>query len=218
MRFLERGICMKGLLQGLYTLCEWIMRLAILNVLWVVFSVLGAIILGFFPSTAAMFEITRKWLKGETDLPIFKSFWAAYKKYFVKANLLGILVAIAGIFLYIDFSFFSSFESFAFKILTALVILVSIIYCILLIYIFPVLVTYEISLLQSIKFACLLGVYRPLSTIAILLASILLYFLFSAFSPVLVFFGGSMTSMMMMWVSRTTFFKIKNKYSSEKTV
>ncbi|MDN3019093.1 YesL family protein [Paenibacillus sp. BSR1-1] len=209
---------MKGLLQGLYTLCEWVMRLTILNILWVVFSLMGAILLGFFPATAAMFEITRKWLKGETDIPIFKYFWAAYKKYFVKANLLGTVVAITGIFLYIDFSFFSSLEGFAFKVLTALVMLVSIIYFVLLIYIFPVFVTYEINLFQTIKFACLLGVYRPLSTIGILLGSILLYFLFSTFTPVLVFFGGSLTSIMMMWVSRSTFFKIKNKYSTEETV
>lgn len=209
---------MKGLIQGLYTLCEWIMRLAILNVLWVVFSLLGAILLGIFPSTAALFEITRKWITGETDLPIFKYFWTAYKKYFVKANFLGTLVAITGIFLYVDFSFFSNFEGFMFKVLTALVILVSILYFILLIYVFPVLVTYEISLFQSIKFACLLGIYRPLSTIGILLGSILLYFLFSTFPPVLVFFGGSMTSLMIMWVSRSTFFKIKNKYSPEEMV
>ncbi|NHM32299.1 YesL family protein [Neobacillus terrae] len=209
---------MKGLIQGLYTLCEWIMRLAILNVLWVLFSLLGAIALGFFPSTTAMFEITRKWLKGELDIPIFRHFWAAYKKYFVKANLMGILVVLIGIFLYVDFSFFSSFESLAFKVFTALVVLVSIVYCFLLIYVFPVFVSYEISIFHAIKFACLLGVYRPLSTIGILLGSILLYFLFSTFTPFLVFFGGSLTSIMMMWLSRSTFFKIKNKYSTEETV
>jgi uncharacterized membrane protein YesL len=209
---------MRGFIQGLYTLCEWIMRLAILNVLWVLFSLLGAIVLGFFPATSSMFEITRKWLNGEVDIPILRCFWESYKKNFLKANLLGFLLVIIGVILYVDFSLLSKFDSFTFKALTTLVILMSVVYCLLLIYIFPIFVTYEISLVQKIKFACLLGIYRPLSTIGILLGCILLYIIFSTFSPVLVFFGGSITSIMIMWVSRSTLFHIKNKFSPPKTV
>jgi uncharacterized membrane protein YesL len=209
---------MRGLIQGFYTLCEWIMRLAILNILWVLFSLLGAIVLGFFPSTISMFEITRKWLKGETDIKIWRHFWASYKKSFVKANLLGFLLVLVGIILYVDFSLFSRLDGLIFKALTAIVILMSISYGLLLIYIFPIFVTFEIRLFQSIKFAFLLGVYRPLSTIGIVLGSVLLYFIFSTLPPVLVLFGGSITSFMIMWVSRSTLFQIKNKYPSEETV
>jgi uncharacterized membrane protein YesL len=209
---------MRGLIQGLYTLCEWIMRLAILNVLWVLFSLLGAIVLGFFPSTISMFEITRKWLKGETDIQIWRHFWTTYKKSFVKVNLLGLLLVLVGIFLYVDFSFFARLDGLIFKALTAIVILMYISYFLLLIYIFPIIVTYEIRLFQSIKFAFLLGVYRPLSTIGIVLGSVMLYFIFSTFPTVLVLFGGSITSFMIMWVSRSTLFQIKNKYPSEETV
>jgi uncharacterized membrane protein YesL len=47
---------------------------------------------------------------------------------------------------------------------------------------------------------------------------VMLYFIFSTFPTVLVLFGGSITSFMIMWVSRSTLFQIKNKYPSEETV
>ncbi|WP_084028990.1 YesL family protein [Bacillus sp. J33] len=62
------------------------MRLVYLNLLWIAFSLLGIVLFGFFPATAAMFSVVRKWIMGETDVRVFKEFWQTYRKEFWKAN------------------------------------------------------------------------------------------------------------------------------------
>ncbi|WP_045514978.1 DUF624 domain-containing protein [Neobacillus niacini] len=49
-------------------ICQWITRLAYINLLWLFFMSVGLFVFGAAPSTAAMFTIMRKWIKGETDL------------------------------------------------------------------------------------------------------------------------------------------------------
>src|SRR5690625_6342583 len=61
-----------GPMGGFYTLANWIMRLAYVNILWIAFSLVGIIILGFFPATIGMFTVIRKWIQGDGDIPIFK--------------------------------------------------------------------------------------------------------------------------------------------------
>ena len=58
----------------LLNFCEWIWRFMILNFLWVVFVIAGGVVLGIMPSTVATFYILRKWVQGNFDIPIFKTF------------------------------------------------------------------------------------------------------------------------------------------------
>ena len=53
---------------------EWVIRLVILNVLWLGFSVVGLGILGVFPSTSALFSVLRKWFIGQEQVKITRSF------------------------------------------------------------------------------------------------------------------------------------------------
>ncbi|MEC0304686.1 DUF624 domain-containing protein, partial [Terribacillus saccharophilus] len=62
---------MNRLSSSLYQLFEWITRFAYLNVLWILFTIAGGFIFGFFPSTIAMFTIIRDWLKGESGSALF---------------------------------------------------------------------------------------------------------------------------------------------------
>ncbi len=78
---------MENLAMGYYRICTWIMRMAYVNLLWVAFSLLGLGIFGFFPATAAMFVVIRKWLSSEQDIPVFKTFWNAFKTEFIKINI-----------------------------------------------------------------------------------------------------------------------------------
>lgn len=54
------------------------------------------------PATVALFTITRKWARGDLDVPVWKSAWQTYKQVFVSANLAGAIFALIGIFLYAD--------------------------------------------------------------------------------------------------------------------
>ena len=60
--------------NGLNRFCTWVMRLAYLNVLWILFSLAGLVVFGLMPATAAMFTVAREWAKGNTDAPVFSVF------------------------------------------------------------------------------------------------------------------------------------------------
>ncbi|MEQ6376756.1 DUF624 domain-containing protein [Bacillaceae bacterium S4-13-56] len=206
---------MKGFVQGLYQLCEWIMRLTLLQIYWFLFSLLGGVILGIFPSTVAMFEINRRWIKGELDLPTFKYFWFAFKQQFGRANILGYLLSLIGFIIIIDFHIFLGFDSVLFMFFTSMLIVITLLYILILIYIFPIFVTYKVRIHRSIAFACLIGIYKMKSTILIIVVSFLLCLVFSTFPPVFFFLGISTSSLILMWISRSTLLDIKESFSTK---
>lgn len=89
---------------GIFKLCEWIYRLALLNGLAIVFSLMGLGIIGLLPSLTAMYWIIRQWQNGGEPISIIREFWSAYKRYFIKSNALFFLFICIGLFLYIDFA------------------------------------------------------------------------------------------------------------------
>src|SRR5690625_7635570 len=87
---------MEGFALKYYRFTVWVVRLVYVNLLWILFTVIGLGVLGIMPATAAMFAVVRKWLRGEDDFPIFTTYKDAYKEEFLKANLLGYILAIIG--------------------------------------------------------------------------------------------------------------------------
>lgn len=69
-----------SLTNGLHGFCVWVMRLAYLNLLWLLFTLAGLGVAGLMPATAAMFTVTREWVKGNPDASVFSVFLRAYKE------------------------------------------------------------------------------------------------------------------------------------------
>ncbi|SMQ84957.1 Uncharacterized membrane protein YesL [Bacillus sp. OV166] len=83
-------------------ICEWIWRVVSVNLCWIVFTVLGLGIFGFFPSSVALFTIVRKWIKKDTDTPVWKTFKNVYFKEWKRSNGLGFVFFGIGLFLFVD--------------------------------------------------------------------------------------------------------------------
>ncbi|WP_373370360.1 DUF624 domain-containing protein [Alkalicoccobacillus plakortidis] len=64
---------MNRLFTGIYNLCKWITYFFLLNLLWVGGTLLGGIVLGFMPSTTAIFAIARKTAAWRRRHPIIKN-------------------------------------------------------------------------------------------------------------------------------------------------
>ncbi|GIQ63065.1 hypothetical protein PACILC2_16330 [Paenibacillus cisolokensis] len=119
---------MRGVMGGFYKISEWIMRLSVTNVLWLICSLpfvffifttlfsenvdqlysglfISAVVAPFtlFPATAAMFTVARKWVMGEVDVPLFRTFFRGYKENYVQSMVGGILYALLFVILIIDF-------------------------------------------------------------------------------------------------------------------
>jgi|SRR5699024_239794 len=72
-------------------LTHWIVKLAYLNILWLLFFILGGGIFGWAPATVGLFTVLFKWKNNEKCV-IFPTFFNIYKREFVNSNLCGVLI------------------------------------------------------------------------------------------------------------------------------
>lgn len=173
----------------IYIAMEWVMRFAYIQLLWIAFTVLGLIVLGFSPSTTAAFSVIRRWQLGETDIPVFKTYWKYYRQEFFKSNLLG-LFAVAGILLVIfNFTFVEATSLVSLSAPHVLMLGIILFYLIFLLYLFPAFVHFEGSVFKVMKTAFLIMLISPLHTLLMLLSVSALLVIFYAV-PALAFVLG----------------------------
>ena len=136
---------MSGFINGYYTFSVWITRLAYLNFLWVIFTLLGLGLFGIMPATVAMFAVVRKWNMGEKDIAIFKLFWQTYRQEFVKANVFGLILFGLGYILSIEFQIISTQTSLTYLIVRFSILAIALLYVIILLYFFPIFVHFNLK-------------------------------------------------------------------------
>ena len=141
----------------LFTVCEWIMKLAYVNILWFLFTAAGLVMFGFMPATVALFTIVRKWLMKEIDIPIWRTFLTVYKNEFRKSNVLGFILVVCGTLIYIDFQFLLNTEGIIQLVMSIFLLIIACFYLILLSFFFPVYVHYDLKVVDYLKYAFLLG-------------------------------------------------------------
>lgn len=182
---------------GFYHILEWVMWLLYLNILWVLFTIIGLGIFGVFPATVSMFTILRNLLLKQ-DKPIFKTFFQTYKKEFLKANAVGLITFGVAYILYIDLLFLDRIEGLLFNVFQIGLIVVVIIFLITLFYIFPVYVHFELSFLNRFKHAMLIGIFSPLMNIAMIIGFIALYYLYKVLPGLIPIFGLTLSGLLIM--------------------
>jgi uncharacterized membrane protein YesL len=198
-----------GLTGAIYRICDWVARLAFLNLLWIAFTLLGFVLLGFFPATIAMYSVCRKWVIGEQDVPVFKTFLHFYRREFRKGNVIGgCLLAIAYI-LWVDYRILQTSANSNFQSLAYLFFLLFVFYGIFLLFLFPMYVHYELRIRQLIKNTFLLAIASPLTAIVMVTAVLFVYYLSLSISGVVVFFSGSTLALFIMWLEYRVFQKHK---------
>lgn len=206
---------MRGLMGGFYRISEWIMRLSVTNLLWIFTSfpvwfllwmmlmapdaesvqailILIGILSPFtlFPSTSAMFSVVRKWVMGDTDVPLFKTFFRSYRENYRQAMLGGLIYGVLLTILIVDYRLYAQniaglgFLSTLFLFLIFLV-LVS------LFHFFSLVSHFRMKTLQIIKNALLLTIGRPFRTLAMALFAFGVFWLSTHYTFLIPFFMGS---------------------------
>ncbi|WP_117170016.1 YesL family protein [Paraliobacillus sediminis] len=198
-------------MNALNNALEWFVRMAFLNMLWLIFSALGLVVIGFFPALVATFTIVRKWLVGEVDIPVFKTFWQTYKKEFIRSNILGYVLTIFGVILYVDILIFNASSNTLINLLSIPLVIVTMVYLLTLFYIFPTFVHYEMKLVQVIKNAFLVMILNPFPTIIMLLGTIGIIFVSLTFQALVPVLSVSLLSLTLMMPSIRAFDKITEK-------
>lgn len=226
----------KGVMGGFYRISEWIMRLSVINVLWVICSipvfllllmtlqsesvdqlmstlVLIAAVSPFtlFPATTAMFAVVRKWLTGEEDAPLLKTFFRGYKENYVQSMLGGLIYVLIGAILYTNLRFYGSQTS-TIGVLKFLVLSLSVILSVSVFHFFSITVHLHMKLFQIIKNSILISIGNPIRSIFMLVANgIILYISFLKFTFLIPFFMGSLMAVVSFWNFNFIFAKIQEK-------
>ncbi|MFS0778553.1 YesL family protein [Neobacillus sp. 3P2-tot-E-2] len=200
-----------GFLGSFNKLFEWISRLAFLNLLWISFSLLGLIIFGFFPATVAMFAVVRKWMLGNDEMSIFKTFWTSYKREFIKSNILGVIITALGLILYIDYHFIINSPSGFVSNLYVPFFIITFIFISMLFYIIPIFVHYDMKISQVIKSSFFVMIMNPLSTFYMLIGSFGILFVLSYVPPICLLYSGNLLALFIMKPATNAFEKINQK-------
>jgi uncharacterized membrane protein YesL len=199
-----------GINGFIYRICILIMQFAYLQLLWICYTVLGLGIFGIFPATAAMFSVVRKWIMGESDIPVYQTFWKTYKTEFLKVNILGMILTAIGWILYIDYHYFTFGESVVSSVIKIVTLIVTYFFITTCIYFFPVYVHYHYPLMDYIKFSFLYSLASPLKSAGIFIISSVIYYLFMKVPVVFIFFSGSAISYIWMWYVYTTIDRLRS--------
>jgi len=216
----------RGLMGGFYKISEWIMRLSVINLLWIICSIpfviassglffvqsdveaeiLGqfytallmmAIIAPFtlFPATAAMFSVARKWVMGEVDAPLFKTFFKGYKENYKQSMIGGIVYSLLLAIMVVDFIVYRE----QMNILSYIFIAFLILLVISLFNFFSMLVHYHMKTFQLLKNAVLITIGKPFRSLSTAIIAGAVFFISTKFTFLIPFFMGSIIAYMSFW-------------------
>lgn len=200
---------MKGIPEWYMRFGDWVLKLLILNILWVMFTLLGLIIFGFFPATVALFAVIRKLVMQDDDVSIFQLFWRTYKLEFVKSNFLGMIVLSIGAILFVDLYILRQLDSSMLnQMLIIIVFVLIVVYMALITYIFPVFVHYDTNLFGYFKYAIILVIGRPFHTIFMLVSIVALLYLLRWVPGLIPIFGLSIFGLLVVKIAALSLPKI----------
>lgn len=232
----------RGLMGGLYRISEWIMRLSVINVLWVICSfpffylmlagliasaesinylkqsaVLIAIVTPFtlFPATGAMFTVARKWVTGDDDVPLFKTYFRGYKENYRQSMLGGLVFVLFGAVIYVNYTFYLK-QSGTLSLLSILFIVLTVVMIAAIFHFFSIMVHFHMKFWQIIKNCLLITIGNPVMTIFLLTVNgIVIYVSVNHFTFLIPFFMGSIMAIVSFYAFHRIFDRMKTLNESK---
>lgn len=114
----------------------------------------------FFPATSALFSVVRKWVMGEADVSIIKTYFKGYKENYKQSMLGGIFYTLLTVIMVVDYEMYmKQFNNLQFIGIVILVFLVLLLVS--LFHFFSMVAHYYLKVTQLIKNAILLTILKP---------------------------------------------------------
>jgi uncharacterized membrane protein YesL len=176
--------------NAVYTFCDWVARLAYINLLWILFTLSGFVIFGFFPATIAMLATLRQFIR-KNHPPVFQTFWQYYKKEFFNSNKLGLMIVAIGFILYLNITFLQSTSTNMSSFLFYSSVIMCGIYFLIICYTLASYVEVEQPLRTHLKNALLITISNPLPSLFIIFGFAAVYFAVTYLSGLGFFFSVS---------------------------
>ncbi|GGG15441.1 YesL family protein [Paenibacillus abyssi] len=227
---------MRGLMGGFYKISEWIMRLSVTNVLWIICSlpfvfflatallfsenesqlfsglIVAAVVapFTFFPATAALYAVVRKWVMGDTDVPLFKTYFKGYKENYVQSMFGGILYTLLYTIMFVDYRVYLN-ELNSLQILSFIFIGLIFLLFVSMFNYFSMMVHYHMKTFQLLKNAILITIGKPFRSLSTVIISGAIVFFSMQFTFLIPFFMGSMIALVSFYNFHLIFLKLKEQ-------
>jgi uncharacterized membrane protein YesL len=196
--------------NAVYTFCDWVARLAYINLLWILFTLSGLVFFGFFPATIAMLATLRQFIR-KNHPPVFQTFWHYYKKEFINSNKLGLIIVAIGFILFVNIRFLQSTSNNMSSFLFYSSIIMSCIYFLIICYTMASYVEVDQPLGVHIKNALLLTISNPIPSLFIIFGFAAVYFAVTYLSGIGFFFSVSILGLVALSSANLAYKKVLSK-------
>ncbi|MFD0958576.1 YesL family protein [Paenibacillus chungangensis] len=160
-----------------------------------------------FPATAAMFTVARKWVMGEVDVPLFKTFFRGYKENYKQSMLGGILYTLLFAIMVVDFIVYREQLNILSYIFIAFLILLGVS----MFNFFSMLAHYHMKTFQLLKNALLITIGKPFRSLSTaIMAGVVAYFS-TQFTFLIPFFMGSIIAYLSFWNFNIIYLKLQEQ-------
>lgn len=187
-----------------------ILNLVYVNFVWVLFTLLGLGIFGIGPSTYALVSICRQWIRGNS-VPVFTTFWKYYKEGFKESVIISWIYLLAGIILVVDLMYVANWY------LRAALFIISFIYMLSLVFIFPIMAHYNWKgLFFKMKMSFLFGLSCLQYALVLFVVAGMTYWAAIKFFPgILTFLGISFLFYLITWTANQVFTRMEAFHAKE---
>ena len=201
--------------EGVVTkISEWIINMALLNLLWFLLTLLGGVLFGWAPATVAIMAVWRQQEQAMDKVQVIKAMWQQYRENFVKANAIGwIIKFFAALLVFYSFTL-THWEGIMMIFFAATFLMICVAFIIVCTFIFPVYIHYDLGFLNCFKYAFAIGLAH-LHFVVIMVASLAtIFWSYSVFPGLILVFFASLPSACITNLSLTVFKKIERKQST----
>ncbi len=199
---------MRGIIKGSYVLGQKIIDGLILQLLFIVYTLRGAVILGFFPALAAVFQVIYLAITGKSGKfkPTFEQF---YKENFKISNQLGYTALAACLFLWVDLRISGTYIQLP---LVHYVLILLFVLCLgTSLFLFPTLCRYSLKYGEYLRQAAILFFSNIIESIAILVGVFIVVWLYVIFPILLIVAGVPLFIFPVIWFAYQAMVKTERK-------
>lgn len=168
----------------------WLWEILKLHFNWIIYTIKGAVVLGAFPSTAAVYAVARHWLINDDKDEIAILFKKFYSENFKIANILGWITLLFSMIIYLNWRILPLLDQPVLKIfMYGIVIFITILVMLFWLYLFPTLVNYSLRWFEYI----LVGINFAITNISFTILQVVLigiYVILAVnYPPLILLFG-----------------------------
>jgi len=188
---------------------EWIINMALLNLIWFSLTLLGGVLFGWGPATVAVMAVQRQQFREMEKVKIWEVAWSTYRKSFLQANGLGWLFQISGLLLLFYSFTLTHWNGVLMFIFAGIFFMIALLFAIALIFIFPVYVHYELNFFEYVRYALTIGLSYLHVTVMMGVSIAVIVWAYTIFPGLMLVFAMSLPTACLTYFSLNIFGKIE---------